>query len=77
MTIIEAAKQSIKELGRPSTAQEIYNQIVLKGHYRFGAKNPLGILRSELQRHNVNFQGKTKSLYPCLQRDALGRYLVI
>jgi len=74
MTIIEAAKQALKELGRPASAQEIYNQILSKDLYRFGAKKPLGILRSELQRNCVDFQGKTRSPSPCLQKDASGRY---
>lgn len=76
MTIIEAAKQALKELGRPSSAQEIYSQILLRGHYRFGAKKPLGILRSELQRHCVNFQGKTKAAGSFLQKDSSDRYYI-
>ncbi len=76
MTIIEAAKQALKELGRPASAQEIYNQILSKGLYRFGAKKPLGIVRSELRRHCLDFQGKTKSASPCLRRDASDRFII-
>ena len=52
ITIIQAAQKAIKELGKASTAVEIYDHIVKNKLYQFNAKDPQAILKSSLRRHS-------------------------
>lgn len=56
MTIIESVIEVLKEKS-PLTYKEIYQQIIEKDLYRFGAKNPEAVVNGEIRRHchGLNF----------------------
>lgn len=51
MTIIEAIIRVLKECGAPLSPRDIYNIIVEKAYYSFGAKDPLAVVRGEIRKH--------------------------
>lgn len=51
MTINEAIKKVMHELGTPMTADEAYRAIIDKSLYEFHANNPAHIVRSQIRRH--------------------------
>lgn len=51
MTMVEAARQALKNLGRPATAREIHDEIVRARLFTFGAKDPVSVLGGTLRRH--------------------------
>lgn len=65
-TIVDSIIKSLKEIGRPSTYEEIYDHIIEHAYYEFGAKNPLSVLRIQLRLHtkNINIKsGEGKAKY--------------
>jgi hypothetical protein len=54
MFIHEAACKVLAELGGPSHVRQIYDLIVSKGYYSFGAKNPCNALAIQLSRKSIN-----------------------
>jgi len=44
MTIAEAAQAVLKDAARPMHVNEIYEQIIQRNLYVFGAKNPKGVM---------------------------------
>ena len=44
MTIAEAAQTVLKDAARPMDVNEIYEQIIQRSLYTFGAKNPKGVM---------------------------------
>jgi hypothetical protein len=65
MTIIEAISQSLCDIKRPATYQEVYEHIVEKDYFEFGAKSPISVVRVKLRLHSDNVkiksgEGKTK-----------------
>lgn len=61
MTIVEAIKQVLKASVVGMTSQEIYNEIVQRKLYCFGAKKPENVVHSELRRHCKNLDFPTAS----------------
>ncbi|HCL5281435.1 TPA: restriction endonuclease [Salmonella enterica] len=57
MTIIEAIVNVLKEHGKPLSHHDIYDRIIKKGYYSFGAKDPVAVVRGEIRKHcyGVNF----------------------
>ncbi|MDR2266041.1 MAG: hypothetical protein LBE09_00450 [Christensenellaceae bacterium] len=53
MTIVDAIACVLKN-SPPSTVKEIYDNIVLRGLYSFGAKNPISVVATEIMRHCDN-----------------------
>ena len=51
MTIREAIKCVLKDISEGMTYEQIYNQIVDRKLYEFGAKYPQGVVNIELRRH--------------------------
>jgi dnd system-associated protein 4 len=60
MTIADAAEQSIKSLGKPSTAKEIHTEIVRLDLYQFNTPNPVHVLEIQLKRHSADSQRTDK-----------------
>ena len=50
MTIVEAIKKVLESSSDGMTTQKIYDEIVANGFYIFGAKNPVGVVNSQLRR---------------------------
>lgn len=53
MTIVEAVKTVLAEAPEGMTAREIYQAIVKRDLYEFGAKNPVGVVNGEIRRRCV------------------------
>ncbi len=51
MTIIESIKTVLLQYPEGLTAKEIYNEIINKKLYVFGAKNPSAVVNGELRKH--------------------------
>ncbi len=51
MTIVEAIKEVLSLNNKPMTSQEIYSEIISRGLYEFGAKQPESIVNSKLRKH--------------------------
>jgi len=62
MTIHEAVSVVLSEYKDGLTAEEIYNRIIEKGLYKFGAKNPVNIVHIEISRRckGVNYSNPSK-----------------
>lgn len=66
MTIIDAISCALRDIGRPSTFQEIHDHIVKNKYYSFGAKSPVAVVRVKLRLHSDNvdiLSGKGKVKY--------------
>ncbi|EBF4479511.1 restriction endonuclease, partial [Salmonella enterica] len=51
MTIIEAIVNVLKEHGKPLAHKVIYDCIINKNYYSFGAKDPVAVVRGEIRKH--------------------------
>lgn len=51
MTIIEAIRAVLEEEGKPLSHKAIYDRIVSKNYYSFGAKDPISVVRGKLRKH--------------------------
>jgi hypothetical protein len=49
--MFEAAQQILRDAGRPMHAREIHSEIVRRGLFRFGAKDPVAVLGQTLAEH--------------------------
>lgn len=61
MTIIEAIKEVLKSTPQGLSSAEIYQLIIDKNLYKFGAKNPVGVVNGEIRRHCVGLDFPTAS----------------
>lgn len=61
MTIIEAIKIVLNEEHQSMNSKEIYNRIIEKELYKFGAKNPHGIVNGILRSHCIGIDFPTAS----------------
>ncbi len=52
MTIISAIKEVLSD-GQPRTSKAIYDEIVARNLYKFGAKKPEAVVNGEIRRHCV------------------------
>lgn len=59
MTIIEAIKEVLKNEPTGLTSPEIYQRIIDKNLYHFGAKNPVGVVNGEIRRHCIDLDFPT------------------
>lgn len=50
-TILDAAVQVLAAARQPMSADAVYDEIVARGLYSFGAKDPRAILRGTLRKH--------------------------
>lgn len=57
MKIYEAAKAVLKESGKPMHARDIHREIVAKGLYSFGAKDPVSIVSQALRKKTADAPG--------------------
>lgn len=54
MTVVNAIKKALSDIGEAATYEEIYNMIVEKKYYIFNAENPQSVVRVQLKRHCSN-----------------------
>ena len=59
MTIAEAAQTVLKDAGRALSVNEIYDEIMNRNLYTFGAKNPKGVMSQAIrERSDANPKAK-------------------
>lgn len=51
MTILDACVTVLNEANEPLTIDKIYDQIISKNLYKFGAKDPKNMVSSTLRKH--------------------------
>lgn len=54
MTIVEAICKALTDINSPATYENIYNHIIQKKYYDFGADDPLSVVRVKLRVHSDN-----------------------
>ena len=59
MTILEAIKQIMSEHNEGMTSQEVYDEIIKKGLYKFGAQQPVAVVNSQIRRRCVGLDFPT------------------
>ena len=59
MTILEAIQEVLKNQTDGLTAKEIYEEIVTRNLYQFGAKHPDQVVNGEIRRHYVDLDFST------------------
>ena len=59
MTILEAIKQVMSEHNEGMTSQEVYDEIIKKGLYKFGAQQPAAVVNSQIRRRCVGLDFPT------------------
>ncbi len=74
MTIVEAAKTVLKDADGALTADEVYNRIVARGLYVFGAVKPIDVVGAQLRRHCVGLDFPTASPVKFFRRAGRGKY---
>ncbi len=76
MTLIEACKRAMEELGRPATAKEIYNYIVDKNYFIFKTKTPQASVSGALS----NLTNEKERVYDenivCIKENELNTYFL-
>lgn len=61
MTIVEAAKEALRRSKKPMTVEEIHQTIVENKLYEFKAREPRGVLRTQIRRHCEGITGRATS----------------
>ena len=59
MTIIEAIKEVLKNETSGLSSAEIYQQIINRNLYQFGAKNPIAVVNGEIRKRCVGLDFPT------------------
>jgi restriction system protein len=54
LTIVEAALEALKLIGTPATVRQTYAKIMERQLYKFGAKDPIAVLRIQMERHSYS-----------------------
>jgi restriction system protein len=68
MTMLEAALTVLKKTNTPMSADEIYRHICQENLFTFSAKDPLSILKAQLRKNTLGFQGKSAANKPTLKQ---------
>lgn len=76
-TIANAARQALSFLGGAGSLEEIYEKICLHKLYKFGAKEPKGVLRITLDRHCSNKSLSVMNSKRFFRKGSDGNYYLI
>ncbi len=68
MTMLEAALLVLNKTNTPMSIDEIYAQIIKDQLFTFGAKDPISILKAQLRKNTVGFEGKSAVDKPKLKQ---------
>ena len=74
MTIAEAAQAVLRENGRAMNINEIYNEIMQRNLYNFGAKNPKSVLSQAIRSKST---ANPKTLHPLFKLTSRNTYELI
>ncbi|MEW8357381.1 MAG: DNA-directed RNA polymerase subunit alpha C-terminal domain-containing protein [Candidatus Thiodiazotropha sp.] len=76
-TILSAAKEVLKKIGKPLNKEEIFAHIIQDGLYNFGAKRPIEVLAVELNRNVLGSEYSKASNTSCLGKTIDERFYYI
>jgi len=68
MTMLEAALLVLNKTNAPMSIEEIYAQILKDQLFTFGAKDPISILKAQLRKNTMGFEGKSAVDKPKLKQ---------
>jgi len=69
MIIVEAAQAVLQDSEKPMSTNEIYDEIIRRDLYSFGAKNPKSVMSQAIrEKSTVNVKAKTV-LFKSLSRN--------
>ena len=68
MIMIDAVLAVLKKTNSPLSAEEIYSHICKENLFTFNAKDPLSILKAQLRKNTLGFQGKSAANKPTLKQ---------
>jgi len=68
MTMLEAALLVLSKTNTPMSIDEIYAQILKDQLFTFGAKDPISILKAQLRKNTMGFEGKSAVDKPKLKQ---------
>ncbi len=71
MTIWEAARTVLQDSGRAMTVDEIYNEVLRRELYRFGAKSPKSVLSQAIRERST---ANPKASAPVFRMVSKGTY---
>lgn len=54
MRMYEAAAEVLKLHGQPMSVKEIYNEIIQNSLFKFGAKDPLAVLKQTMRKKSLS-----------------------
>lgn len=74
MTIAEAAQAVLKKKGQPMNINEIYDEIMQRNLYSFGAKNPKSVLSQAIRSKST---ANPRTLQPLFKLVSQNRYELI
>ena len=74
MTIAEATQTVLKETGHPMKVNEIYEEIMRRNLYSFGAKNPKSVLSQTIRSKST---ANSKTLQPLFRQVSQSTYELI
>jgi hypothetical protein len=70
--MFEAAQQILRDAGRPMHAREIHSEIVRRGLFRFGAKDPVAVLGQTLREKSDVAGDKNKAVFRRIAPNTYG-----
>lgn len=74
-TLAVAAAEAMKSLEGPATVAEVHAEIVRRGLFEFGAKDPIAVVGSAIRRRTVGSKGlKGDAIFVALGK---GRYELV
>ena len=71
MTIAKAAQAVLQEAGQPMTVTAIYDEIIRRNLYQFGAKNPKSVLSQSIRNKST---ANPKAKQPLFRLVSQGTY---
>ena len=77
MTIIEAVLAVMREANKPLSAAEVYDGILRRGLYKFGAKDPLNLVRAQMRRHSVSYERPAGATTRYLEKVDKDRFVML
>lgn len=70
--MFEAAQQILRDAGRPMHAREIHADIVSRGLFSFGAKDPVAVLGQTLREKSDVPGNKSKAIFRRIAPNTYG-----
>ncbi|WP_249348231.1 restriction endonuclease [Pseudoalteromonas aurantia] len=77
LTIAEAAAKALSLIGEPATYKVVYSKIMEHSLYKFGAKDPLSVLRVQMERHSDSTSWSNESQIKLFTKNEVGEFSLL